>query len=131
MRKIIVKTYIDGILQTKNKTPKPPKQLKAKNPELLSQDESFKDLKPNEAKDLVQFLNETSIAKSHYAIPNSFQLRSFVNKGEAFDKEKRYLISEKSATGNPIGLRVFGTFPKFKEYPIDSTFEVRLINFLA
>lgn len=127
MRKITIKTYVDGVLKTKNKAPK---QLKPKNPELLSKDESFKDLKPNEAQELVKNLNETSIAKSHYAIPNVSQLRSFVNKGEAFDKEKRYLTSEKSPTGNPIGLRVFGTFPKFKEYPIDSTFEVRLINFI-
>ena len=74
MREIIVKTYVDGVLQTKNKIPKLPKQLKPKNPELLSQDECFKDLKPNEAKNLVQILNETSIAKSHYAIPNSFSL---------------------------------------------------------
>lgn len=96
--------------------------------ELLKDHECFSNMSCNEAVDLVELLNNTATYNSTYVVPSSKQLREAVRSGESFDRNKRYLTSDRSATGHPIGLRVFGTFPKFKEYDVNTSFEVRLLN---
>lgn len=104
-------------------------KFNSKSPGVLTEpDCSFSELSATQAQDLVNFLSSTSTRVSQYVLPSVHQYRVALRNGATFDREKRYLTSERSPTGNPIGLRVFGTFPKFKEYDESTTFEVRLLD---
>lgn len=113
------------VIKVSTVTPK----FNSKSPgQLLPPDCGYSDLTVRKATELVDFLQVTSTGVSQYVLPSVHQYRAAIRDGAVFDREKRYLTSERGPGGHPIGLRVFGTFPKFKEYDESTTFEVRLLD---